>query len=71
MEQEIKLKIQGMSCNHCKAHVSGLISDVDGVNDQQVSLEEGEAIVKFDDSKTNREAIIEAINKSETYTAQS
>lgn len=71
MEQEIKLKIQGMTCNHCKNFVSGLISDVDGVNDQQVSLDEGEAVVKFDDEKTGREAIIEAINKSQTYTVQS
>ncbi len=70
MEQEIKLKIGGMSCNHCKNFVSGLISDVEGVNDQQVSLQ-GEAVVIFDDEKTSRENIIEAINKSETYTVQS
>lgn len=71
MEQEVKLKVNGMSCNHCKNHVSGIISDVEGVTDQQVSLDEAEAIVKFDDTKTNRQAIIEAINKSETYTVQS
>lgn len=67
MEQEVKLKIEGMSCSHCQNFVDGVISDVEGVTDRQVSLDEAQAIVKFDDTKTSQQTIIEAINKTGTY----
>ena len=38
-------KISGMSCNHCKANVERAIRSVEGVEDVEVSLVDGEAIV--------------------------
>lgn len=67
MEQEIKLKIEGMSCGGCRGYVDGVISDVEGVIDREVSLDDAEATVRFDDSKTSKEEIEEAINKTGTY----
>ena len=42
----VRLKIQGMSCQHCVAHVREALSAVAGVSGPvEVSLERGEAIV--------------------------
>ena len=42
-----KLKIEGMSCEHCVRAVSGALQEVSGVDSVvEVSLERGEAIVE-------------------------
>ena len=42
----VKLKIQGMTCNHCVSHVRQALAAVPGVQGSvQVSLERGEAQV--------------------------
>jgi len=42
-----KLKIEGMSCEHCVRAVSGALQEVPGVDRVvEVSLERGEAIVE-------------------------
>ena len=58
-----------MSCGHCSNAVKNLIEEVDGVETTEVSLENKEAIVSFDSSKTTSQAIIENINSSEIYKA--
>ncbi len=40
-----ELKIEGMSCKHCVKHVTNALSDVDGVIDIKVSLENKNALV--------------------------
>lgn len=37
------LKVEGMMCDHCKAHVTEALEGVKGVKNVQVSLEEGKA----------------------------
>ncbi|HAN20146.1 MAG: hypothetical protein A2Y15_03350 [Clostridiales bacterium GWF2_36_10] len=41
------IKIDGMSCGHCKARVEKVLGDIDGVS-AKVNLEKGEAIVSID-----------------------
>lgn len=42
----IKLKIEGMSCNHCVGHVQQALAGVAGVQGSvEVSLAKGEALV--------------------------
>lgn len=43
---EKTLKIKGMMCEHCKAHVTKALSGMDGVTDVAVDLEGGKADVK-------------------------
>ena len=43
---ETTLKIKGMMCEHCKAHVTKALSGMDGVTDVAVDLEGGKAEVK-------------------------
>jgi len=39
------LKIEGMSCKHCVAHVTEALAGVPGVESAQVSLESKSAVV--------------------------
>ena len=43
----IKLKVEGMTCNHCVMAVKKALSKVSGVDEVvEVSLERGEALVR-------------------------
>ncbi|MBI5591258.1 MAG: heavy-metal-associated domain-containing protein [Deltaproteobacteria bacterium] len=42
---ETILKIEGMSCNHCKMSVEKALKGVPGVTDVQVDLAEKQAVV--------------------------
>lgn len=45
--REAALKVEGMSCNHCKKAVEDALRKLDGVQDVQVKLEEGLVIIKY------------------------
>lgn len=46
-----KIAIEGMNCGHCSARIEKGLSELDGVNDVDVSLENKEADVVYDESK--------------------
>jgi copper ion binding protein len=58
------LKIQGMTCNHCVMRVAKALKAVPGVQDAQVDLQKGEAVISYDDAKVTMEklsfAVVEA-----------
>ena len=62
--QKTKLKISGMSCQHCVKTVKDALTALEGVQRAKVNLRKGEATVRFDASRTTianlTEAIIEA-----------
>lgn len=39
------LKVTGMTCNHCKAHVEKALRGVSGAESVEVDLAKGEAVV--------------------------
>lgn len=43
---ESKVKIKGMSCNHCVMAVNKSLKNIEGVEDVQVNLEQGEAVIQ-------------------------
>lgn len=45
-----KIKIEGMSCNHCVNHVTEALSEIDGVKNVNVNLDEKYAMVDVDNS---------------------
>ena len=45
------LKIQGMTCNHCVMRVAKALKGTAGVQDAQVDLQKGQAVVTYDDTK--------------------
>ncbi|MCR5297228.1 MAG: heavy-metal-associated domain-containing protein [Clostridiales bacterium] len=44
---EKKMLIEGMMCNHCKARVEKALSEVEGVTEAAVSLEEKTATIRM------------------------
>ncbi len=59
---EATIKIEGMSCQHCVAAVKKAVDDIDGASSSNVEV--GSAIVSFDESKTNSDAISGAIQNA-------
>lgn len=57
---EISMKIEGMTCGHCVAKIKKAIDSIKGISESDVQI--GLARVKFDDNKTNKEAIENAIS---------
>jgi len=55
------LKIQGMTCNHCVMRVAKALKAVPGVQDAQVDLKKGEAVVTYDESSVTREKLTFAV----------
>ncbi|CDQ19929.1 cation transporter [Halobacillus karajensis] len=47
---ETTLKVEGMTCGHCKSAVEGALKEVDGVNEVNVNLETGQVKVSHADS---------------------
>lgn len=56
------LKVEGMSCNGCVTSVTKVLQALSGVAAVEVSLEKGEAVVGFEESQLDREAMIAAID---------
>jgi len=58
------LKIQGMTCNHCVMRVAKALKGTAGVQDAQVDLQKGQAVVTYDDAKVSLDklsfAVVEA-----------
>lgn len=57
----VKIKVEGMSCQHCKAAVEQALQDVFGVEDVDVSLDEGFAVVR---GNPNPEELVEAVKEA-------
>jgi len=62
--QTITWDIEGMTCTGCEAAVENAAIGVEGVLEAEASYDTGKAAIKYDKSKTNREAIATAINKT-------
>jgi copper chaperone len=60
MEQAV-INVEGMTCGGCVASVTKAIQRLDGVEQANVSLESNIASVIYDDTKTNEEAIKQAV----------
>ena len=47
--KKTKLKIGGMSCQHCVKTVTDALTELEGVQRAKVNLRKGEAVVRFDE----------------------
>jgi len=56
------LKVTGMSCGGCVKTVTKVLQELPGVDQAEVSLERGEAVVGFDGSKVTRQDMQRAID---------
>ena len=58
--QTVTLSVPGMTCAACPITVKKALTKVDGVTKAEVSFENREAIVTFDDTKTTAPALTKA-----------
>lgn len=66
MRNMVRLKVNGMTCNHCIMAVKKALLQVPGVEGAEVSLEQGEALVK---GNPDPQALIRAVEE-EGYQAE-
>ena len=59
-----KLKINGMSCQHCVKTVKDALTALEGVQGAKVNLRKGEAIVRFNELHVNPANLREAITQA-------
>jgi copper ion binding protein len=67
---ENKLRVEGMSCEHCVKRVKNIIEKFDGVSSVDVILDTKEAVFSCDALVTDVAEIIRAINDSGYKTSQ-
>lgn len=60
--QEMKFNVRGMTCASCEEHVKHAVNELPGIVSVSANSLEGNATVKFDNSKTNKETIIKSID---------
>ena len=58
--ETVTLSVPGMTCAACPITVKKALDKVQGVEKTQVSFEKKEAVVTFDDAKTQVKALVEA-----------
>ena len=57
-----ELKISGMMCEHCAAHVKDALQSIPGVASVEVSLEQGKATVEVNEASDDQ--LLEAVKKA-------
>lgn len=61
-EKTVTPEVSGMVCPACPIAVKRALQKVDGVLKADVSFERKEAVVTFDDAKTNEQELLKATN---------
>lgn len=59
--------VNGMKCEHCKAHVENALKGLCGVNTVEVSLTDHCAKVDFDENKVNAQQMKDAVEAAGHY----
>ena len=59
-EQTVNLGVEGMTCASCPYQVQSALKKVDGVTKIDVSLAEKQAVVTYDDTKTDVASLTKA-----------
>lgn len=58
--KEIIINVNGMMCNHCKAHVEKALLNIEGVIEAEANLEKNNVTIKYN-GDIERETFISAI----------
>jgi copper chaperone CopZ len=62
--KKVEFSISGMTCASCEEHVNHEVNKLTGIINSNISYENANAIVEFDNSKTNITEIEKAINST-------
>lgn len=56
----VTLSVEGLTCSTCPIQVKTVLSRVPGVSAASASLDKKEAVVSYDETRTNVEALLKA-----------
>ncbi len=70
-EEKINIDITGMTCDHCAISIEKLVSGIEGVDKADVHYPSGKGEFSFNPDKTNKDKIVNAINKTKNYRIKS
>ena len=62
---DVRIKVEGMTCQHCQKRVHNAIATLDGVTMVNVDLEAGEVVVSYDSSMIDIEEIKQAVRDAD------
>ena len=60
MKQEL-IKVEGMTCQHCVQTITKKLKNISGLNSIDISLDNKEVNVRFDEDETNLQEITKKI----------
>jgi copper chaperone CopZ len=60
----VKLRVGGMTCGHCRTKVEAALKGVRGVYSVVVDLQDGEAEVDFDDDAVTTADLLGAVQRA-------
>jgi copper chaperone CopZ len=67
----IELRVKGMSCTHCEMRVKKALEAVEGVESAKANHKTGRATVTLKPgAKVDKQALVDAVNATELYTAE-
>ncbi|MDA0690418.1 MAG: copper ion binding protein [Nitrospinae bacterium] len=59
--QDLRIKVMGMSCNHCVQTIEKAVGEISGVQQVNVDLDKKEVTVAIDENQTKLETITSKI----------
>ena len=59
--KNLLLSIQGMTCSHCTNFIKTTVEELPGIEEVEVTLKDGTAVVKYDDTKVSSAQISDAV----------
>lgn len=61
--EQTTLKIEGMTCDHCKKAVDGALRNLQGVQEVKVDVAKGIADVTYNNSEVTADSMKEAVEE--------
>jgi len=62
--RSVTLELEGMYCAMCPVTIKTALNFADGVYEAKVTRDPDEAVIRYDDAKTNPAKLIEVVEKS-------
>lgn len=67
---EVTIPVDGMTCTSCTQSVETAVKKISGINGCEADFAAGNAVVKYDGSKTNVDEIVAVINSETSFSAK-
>lgn len=64
VQQSVVIKVEGMSCNHCKMAVEGALKRLTGVTNATVDLQGGQVRVEYNPAQVGIEQMKASIKEA-------